>query len=244
MLFDVVIPVGPNDIFFVQNVVDCCKKYVKGYRSIYLVSSSPELTIDSCTTVDESIYPFTIDSVSEIHGKNGRNGWYLQQLLKLYSGLVIPGILETYLVIDADTCFLKPVDFIKDGNYLFNVGSEYHLPYFSHINRLHPLFIKICPDSGITHHMLFNTQYINELFLLVETYHKRPFWNVFLDSVDEKEREQSGASEYELYITFMLQKHPDKISVRRLTWEDCNVFTNEPPNGVDYICVHHYIRLK
>jgi hypothetical protein len=33
--------------------------------------------------VKEEIFPFTIKTLENMFGKNQRNGWYLQQLLKL-----------------------------------------------------------------------------------------------------------------------------------------------------------------
>jgi len=210
-----------------------------------LVSSNPELTVESCTTIDEKIYPFSMNDISNRHGKNERNGWYLQQLLKLYAGLTIPGILDTYLVVDADTCFLKPTEFVKDDISLFNTGVEYHLPYFEHMSRFHPSLFKTHTRSGISHHMVFKTDYINELFLLVEKYHNgKLFWQVFLETVDLKNVTGSGASEYEIYFTFMLQHHADKMLIRPLTLIDCSTFSEKQPDTTDYICVHYYNRLN
>ena len=71
-----------------------------------------EIVIDGCITIFEKIFPFSLDTVAKIHGKRDRNGWYLQQLLKLYAGKIIPNILDKYLVIDSDTFFLKPTKII------------------------------------------------------------------------------------------------------------------------------------
>ena len=50
--------------------------------------------------INENIFPFNLKIISLYHKKynRDRNGWYLQQLIKLYAGIVIPGILEKYLV--------------------------------------------------------------------------------------------------------------------------------------------------
>ena len=55
----------------------------------------------------ESVFPFSLDTVASIHGKSSRNGWYLQQLLKLYIWQVVPELMERYLVLDSDTFFLR-----------------------------------------------------------------------------------------------------------------------------------------
>ena len=81
-LFDIVIPVGPNDKSIIEQQIKYTKKNIVGYRNIYLICYDPLITIDECITIDESIFPFNIDTVAKHHGKLKRNGWYLQQLLK------------------------------------------------------------------------------------------------------------------------------------------------------------------
>ena len=161
--FDIVIPVGPNDKNIIEKQIEYTKKNIIGYRNIYLICYDPNIKIDNCITINEKIFPFTIETVQKFHGKLKRNGWYLQQLLKLYSGLIIPDILERYLVIDSDTFFLKPTSFIKNNKCLYNFGKEYHKPYFIHMFRLHETLQKMDKNkSGICHHMIFETKYIKE----------------------------------------------------------------------------------
>jgi hypothetical protein len=131
-LFDIVIPVGPNDISVINNQLEYTKKNIIGYRNIYIVTTPNNLhyQFDGCIIIDENIFPFTISDLLILYGENSRNGWYLQQLLKLYAGLIIPDILDRYLVIDADTFFLKPTTFIDNEQHcLYNYGTEYHIPY-------------------------------------------------------------------------------------------------------------------
>jgi len=236
-MFDIVIPVGPNDIAIIKEQLEYTKKNILGYRNIFLIYNGT-LEIDGCITIQESIFPFTIDTVAKFHGKLSRNGWYLQQLLKLYAGLVIPGILDTYLVLDSDTFFLKPTTFLRDGKCLYNFGSENHLPYFQHMSRLHPEFKKVETRSGICHHMIFQQVYINELFTLVEELHKEPFYKVFLNKVTDFTG--SGASEYELYFNYMIKNHPTELELRPLRWQNVRQLNNGSVN--DYESVHWYMR--
>jgi FkbM family methyltransferase len=237
-MFDIVIPVGPNDIEVIAKQIECTKKNIIGYRNIYLICSEP-LYVDGCYTIYEKIFPFNLDTVAHIHGKSSRNGWYLQQLLKLYAGNVIPNILERYLVIDADTFFLKPTTFIDENKCLYNYGVEYHSPYFEHMARLSSDLIKVHNTmSGICHHMIFETKYINELFKLIEDKHNDTFYNVFLKFVTYTQ--DSGASEYELYFNFMLLRHNDKIKIRKLDWSNTRELTLN--SNQDYISYHHYGR--
>ena len=251
MSFDIVIPVGPNDDKFIFKQIEFTKKNVLGYRNIYLICSDPTLIVDDCITINESIFPFSINTVAEFHGKNPRNGWYLQQLLKLYSSNCIPDILDRYLAIDSDTCFLKPTTFIdEDDKCLYNWGTEYHRPYFEHMLKLNKDFTKVYPDkSGICHHMLFETKYVNEIISKIETEHDDTFYNIFLKMVTTPLF--SGASEYEIYFNYMVKNHPDKIKLRFLSCinsdkksraQQRTIASLLKENKLDYISEHYYLR--
>ena len=233
-VFDIVIPVGPNDHSVIEKQIEFTKKNIINYRNIYLIGTSK---INGCITIDESIFPFTMETVRDIHGKNDRNGWYLQQLLKLYAGKVIPNILEKYLVIDADTFFLNPITFINNGKCLYNTSTENHRPYFEHMKKLDEGFGKIRPESGICHHMIFETKYINEIIEKVERNHNETFYKIFLKNVTFM---HSGASEYEIYFHYMVKNHSDQIEIRKLRWQ--NVRKLDTNCGLDYISYHHYGR--
>jgi hypothetical protein len=237
-MFDIVIPVGPKDQDIIQQQLEYTKKNVVGYRNIYLISSDNGLSIDQCITISENIFPFSLETVRLAHGELERNGWYLQQLLKLYAGFVIPDILDTYLVIDSDTYFLKPTSFLENGKCLYNFGYEYHQPYFQHMQSLDEQFQKKIDKSGICHHMIFQTKYIQEIFQIVETKHNDEFYNVFLKMVTEKSG--SGASEYELYFNYVIAKHFEEIKIRPLHWMNTNKIIIDA--GYDYLSLHYYMR--
>ena len=240
-LFDIVIPVGPNDISIINQQIEYTKANIIGYRNIYLVSFDKTLLVNGCITVPETIFPFSINTVSQIHNPQSRNGWYLQQLLKLYAGIVIPNILDKYLVIDSDTFFLKPTTFIENNKCLYNYGSEYHVPYFEHMSRLDNMLTKQIPDkSGICHHMIFETKYILEIINKIETTHNDNFYNVFLKSVSQKDIPYSGASEYEIYFNYMLKNHPNEIEIRNLKWENTSSIPKN--SNYDYVSIHWYRR--
>ena len=243
--FDIVIPIGPNDIAQINEQLKYTKKNIIGYRKIFLVSFDPNIKIEhnDVIIIDETIFPFSIDDVARYHTKSGRNGWYLQQLLKLYAGIIIPDISEKYLIIDSDTFFFKPTKFIEDGKCLYNLGTEYHIPYFEHMQKLHNSLIKKINNSGICHHMMFEIKYIRELFDLVEQNHSNePFWKIFLMMVNKTQYIVSGASEYELYFNFMLIYHNDIINIRLLKWINSSVFIENNIEGLDYISCHWYLR--
>ena len=242
--FDLIIPVGPEDREIVTTQIEFTKKNIIGYRNIYLICYDPTITLDGCITINENIFPFTIDTVAKFHGKLSRNGWYLQQLLKLYAGIVIPNILDKYLVVDSDTFFLKPTTFIENGKCLYNYGDADWPPYFVHMHKL-VNFKNIEDKSGICHHMIFETKYVKELIQMVETKHGDLFYNVFLKLVTEING--SGASEYEIYFNYILKNHKEQITIRKLDWGDTSIFkitidTDCTKSPYDYVSYHWHMR--
>ena len=243
-LFDIIICVGPNDTDIITSMVPYAISNVIGYRNIYLVCANPTISVDGTITIDEKIFPFNINDLIAKFGNNNRNGWYLQQLLKLYSGNVIPGLLQNYLIIDSDTFFQKRLSFMDDNNkYIYTIGSEYHKPYFNHMNKLHPSLKRVVNCSGISHHMIMNTIHVNELFDLVETYHNKsePFWKIFLNNIDPNDFLASGASEYEIYFNYMNIYHKNDILIRQLNWTNASSLNNNNKH-CDYVSVHWYMR--
>lgn len=132
-----------------------------------------------------------------------------------------------------------------DGNkYFFTTWNVHHIPYFEHMNRLHRTFVKMTKHSGIAHHMLFNKNYIKEIFDIVESSHiNKPFWVIFIECVKEHLKyninyEESGASEYEIYFNFMIRHHSDKIILRQLNWTNQPRYYNlNTPSNFDYVSI-------
>ena len=134
---------------------------------------------------------------------------------------------------------MKPTTFVENNKCLYNYGTEYHKPYFDHMEKLDKSLTKIDRSkSGICHHMIFDNKYIDELFSKIEKNHKDLFYNIFLKLVTDKGR--SGASEYEIYFNYMLKYNPDKIQIRKLNWKNTNKL--ETNSNFDYISYHHHMR--
>lgn len=241
-LFDIVIPLGPDDLTVSETMITFTKKNIIGFRNIYLIPFDPTIQIEGCITVNENIFPFHKNDFIPYIGNTTRGGWYLQQLLKLYSGFVIPNILDNYLVIDSDTFFFKPTEFFKNGLPLYNIGIEHWEPYFVHMKRLHPTLIKQTQYSGITHHMVFQKHILYHLISFIETHHKKAFWKVFLESINKENISNSGASEYELYFNFLHIYFKNQFIIRPLKWKDTGVFNTNI--NEDYISYHFFRRTQ
>ena len=64
MLFDIVIPLGPNELSNIVEQIIYTKTNVIGYRNIYIISFNPDINFDDCITIDEKIFEFSINDVS------------------------------------------------------------------------------------------------------------------------------------------------------------------------------------
>ena len=234
--FDIVIPIGPKDEEIIYEQIEYTKKNIIGYRNIYIIPYDDTIMIDGCITISEKIFPFTMETLILYKGNSDRNGWYLQQLLKFYAGFVIPDILDTYLVLDADIFFMKPIIFMENNKCLYNYGIRHNEPYFVHMKKLHPDFNKCSKMSGICDHMILETKYIKEIIDIVEKYHNKPFYTVFIENITDYEG--SGASEFEIYFNYVLRKYPDKIKIRKLK----NMFGNKLDDRFDYVTLHWHTR--
>ena len=247
-IFDIVITVGPSDEDIIKKQIKYTQKNIKDFRNIYLIlKTNSSFKSEEVTLIYENIFPFNVTTIpfrnqktkTQFVGNISRNGWYLQQLFKLYAGIIIPNILDNYLVIDSDTFFLKPTYFVSNGKFLYNYANEYHQDYFEHMKRLHEILTRQYKDkSGICHHMIFQTKFIKEMFSWVSLKHNnKPFYEIFLEQVTDI---HSGASEYEIFFNYMLKMHPDEIQLRKMEFMNTNEITNT--SNLDYISVHHYKR--
>ena len=242
--FDIVVLVGPNERHIIPDQVAHARRNILGYRNVYLLSYSPDVEVDGCITIHEAIFPFQKSNMPACIPE-ARRGWYLQQLLKLYAGQVIPGILPTYLVLDSDTYVLKPTRFVDENDVcLYATGTEFHSPYFNHMARLHPSLKRINPkESGICHHMMFRKDGLDGLFALVRSRHPdEEFWQSFLNCVDPNEADPSGASEYETYFSYLQMYAPNTMRIRPLKWSNVSSLDEVRGQDYDYVSNHWYIR--
>lgn len=130
-------------------------------------------------------------------------GWVLQQFIKFNAANFVTT--DNYLVVDADTVFLRPQSFFRDGKAVLRYSDQYELLY----NRsLELVFgsLRRFPVSFVTHHMLLNVALVKELLQLIERRFKCPWWEAILKKVDQGH--PISFSEYELYGHFvMTQPH-------------------------------------
>ncbi|HSW85928.1 MAG TPA: hypothetical protein VLG49_00350 [Rhabdochlamydiaceae bacterium] len=254
---DVVIPCTDKDLDTLNLCIEGIRNNCSQVRRIIVISDRP-LT-DKAEWFDEKQFPFDKTSVAYyllgcneqkaneyLSAPKPRVGWYIQQLYKLYASYVIPGISTNVLHLDSDTIFLNPVSFVDpSGGGLYNPGTEYHIPYFDHINKVLPGLTRTYREySGISHHMLLQKDALDELFQLVESHHNLDLWKVYCLCVDQKDLFLSGAASDELYFNFVFPR-TNQVKLRFLKWENIsslrNIFRYQRA-GYHYVSCHSYSR--
>ena len=242
--YDLVICVGPHDEDIIQYTIDLIRRNLKGYINIYLIVSNPQLKVKDCIIIDENCYPFNIKSIQKYLPREHktRAGWYFQQLLKLYACFVIKDLNERFVVIDADTLILKPMEFFDDKKTIFNIMPPNNPEYFEHMGRMHPSLKQQIPYSGVANYMAFRRKYIKNLFDLIESEHSgEKFYKVFMNCVSA-EKAFAGASEYELYLTYMIIYHPTKLLLHEIKNDRIYSLNEHIDHSNTYVNLHWYSR--
>jgi hypothetical protein len=186
------------------------------------VSAEEPENLDDAIWISEAVFPFSkADIGSIIRSTNGREGWYYQQLLKLYVFRQIPDVLPQVLLFDSDLVICRPIEFISaDEKVLFSWSPpQGHEPYFTHAKAvLGHQFIHVHPEKcGITDHMMVTRPILEELLQKIEVMHGgRPAWRTLLEAVAPADWNFSGMSEYEIYFNYALAWHSDKHALRHL----------------------------
>lgn len=247
---DVIIPCYRGDLDTLELCIEGIKNNCVNLRRIVVVSE--ERLSNNAEWFDERNYPFTKNDIAislfndQPHTFFHRVGWYYQQLLKLYALYVIPDISSNLLVVDADTVFLRPVEFLNSSfGGQFTPGFEYNPFYFQHAailtnNKVTRVYGQY---SGIAHHMLFQKAIMDDLFSEVECLHQREFWRAFCICVDANQL-FAGASEYELYFNYALSQ-TDQVEIRHLQWANItnlNLIPSYKDLGYHYTSCHLWSR--
>ena len=113
------------------------------------------------------------------------------------------------------------------------------MPYFETYYKL----MKTPADSKlsfISHYMLFNKKYLQELKDFIEQQNKQTWIDAILKNVNYNE--MSGFSEYETYGNYMLTFHKKEIIREYFHNLSCNDFPTNIPNYYKSISLHSYNR--
>lgn len=257
---DVVFPCHEKDLRTIDLAIDGIKKNCSNIGNVYVISEH-QLT-NSALWIPEAIFPFTREDVALaiahdnkdlanhlLSSPNSRINWLFAQLMKLYAPVVIPNISPNVLIIDADTVFLNPVEFMDEqGNPYYNVGTENHHPYFIHAAKLldEPYTIKkVFPNhSGICHHLLMQRPVTEDLFARIEAKSGMPAWKTMCFLIDLNEFYGSAMADYEIYFNYLFAR-TDQAKIRFLRWANIafnkNAINQYKKQGYHYVSCHTYI---
>lgn len=213
LTLDIVVPAIEKDLPTLPWVIEQARKnLLHRVDSIFIVSpSSPKLRRLCgelrCTFVDENeLLPDVLSRIDYVVDGVNRAGWMYQQFLKLSGDRICQH--DNYLVVDADTLFVRPQTFERNGRFVFNFADEFHMPYRDVFERLLG-FPAPCPVSLTSHHMLFNKSFLASLKQDIEMRNGASWHQSILSAVVKTE--SSGHSEYETYAQYVLSKHPDRF---------------------------------
>jgi len=241
--FDIFIPVATKDVNFFSKVVKFNLKKINFNNSLYLLSEK-EIPNLNYINVDENVFPFSKNSISKQIINPNRSGWIYQQVCKIYFVSNVTKNKIT-LVLDSDLLFTKKINFFTAENKpIYTTGDEYNIAYFEHMKKLYSGLERVDMNlSGISHHMIFNKDRINELINIIEKEKVKDFYDVFIESLDFN-ISNSPCSEYEIYFNFMLKYYPEEIAVRNLQWRNVDVLKIDHFKFYNYISLPDYVKTR
>ncbi|MEO5917126.1 MAG: DUF6492 family protein [Luteolibacter sp.] len=144
-------------------------------------------------------------------------GWYFQQFLK-FAFVNVSGGGDHYLIWDADTVLLRPMDFFdSSGRALYTKAKEHHLPYFKTFEQLFGCTANR-EFSFISQHQIIDKTILRQMLAEIET--KHPESRGWAWAIMENLRGEGSNlfSEYETYGHYAKWRHPESITFRDLQW--------------------------
>ena len=248
-IFDVVIPCHPKDS---DNLSQCLKslRNLSNVGKIYVVSPI-KIDLDvpcEYTHVSDRLFDhlFTIDLIkqrwqNEFPEFARRSSWIYQQLIKLFCYKVI-NLTESFIFLDSDTMILKDLK-LDTNKFQYCIPQENHIEYKKSYKYMTGL--EAVDFSFIAHFMMFKTDYLNEIVNHVEDLHKKPFFDVMLDSLNYQN--MSPFAEQELYGNWVYAKHNEICESIQLKAKDLDHIPNDDQIRVlsmdfDLVSSHAWIR--
>lgn len=263
LAFDCVIPAHQKDFNTLGRTVASLRRCFPTLNRIVVITATPwtEASAHGVDCIDEAaeFWPFRRE---DFEGCGCQPGWLLQQALKLYAPLLVPGLAASVLVCDADVVWLQT------GLELFEVDSAvgvkaHHCTFSSEtcppirsavdLHRYDAFVPAAIPglakprpgaETAVCHHMPFQRDVLEALLGRAEAGGGgRPFWAAFKDAA----RECGGrASEYELYHSFACKSFPQRTVCRQLPFAvvaDAERAQVSPPAaGLAFLVAHSHLQ--
>lgn len=248
-MIDFVIPCHPKDFPSLKLSVNGILKNISCCNRLFVVSKE-DPKLDNIIYISEKNYSplVSIEKVEKMWRIKNinllyRSKWIYQQLLKLLTVRIIDDLTNSFVIVDADTIFLRDVIF-DETKFYYNKVKEYHIPYLKPIRTLLGIENTI-GFSTISHHCIFNGEKINQILSEIENRFNKKFVDVIFDIIDYTEG--SCMSEWDLYANYMILNYPKMCQQRQLVWEDISFIPTKSDLDVfkescDFVSCHAYRR--
>ncbi|MBI4525300.1 MAG: hypothetical protein HY695_15975 [Deltaproteobacteria bacterium] len=246
MKIDVVITYHPKDRDLLLGCLQGIRRHVHFARVLVVCRRECKAEVESAGAyfVDEDS---VVDGLSYGSFSGDRWGWYFQQILKL--GIADRVDTDYYLVVDADTVFLRDVSFLNSrGKPLYVTGNEYHQPYFDVFEQLLG-FSANREYSFIAHQMIYNRSIVREMRCRFRDC--SPWYMNIVRYVEPQSPwfSISQFSEQETYGHYLKACHPDEVNIRPLKWGNIPFLPTKNLRFLlaryyDYCSFHLYNRRK
>ena len=157
----------------------------------------------------------------------GFTGWYYQQFLKMEYSRQCKD--DWYLCWDGDTIPVQKIEmFSPEGIPYIDWKREYNPSYFRTLASVFPGMKKVVEMSFVSEHMLFSVDIMKEMLEKIEASDHltgESFWERILRTVDEKDLNGQGFSEFETYGTYVAYYHSDRYKMRHwFSWRLCGTY--------------------
>lgn len=225
---DAYIPVHPKDIPTLGRCLSSVMRYVRpkvGTITIIAKTLSPELEgiLKSHRALflseDEVVRDLKRADIPEIRVREiYLSGWYYQQFIKL--GIAEITNVDYFLIIDADTVFLRPIQLLSGNAVRFVRGKQFHEPYF----RTHERLFGYKPDrqaSYMSNYMLYRTAFVRELLHEIEQRSGKRWHQAILQTLDTEGK--FSFAEQEAYAYYVSRKHPETIESAPDSYLDASI---------------------
>lgn len=229
--YDVIIPVGPNDVNFTHRVVDYVWRCLFEAEHIYIITNKnsikkikkripggiPVTFVDENSLVEGLSFKRIKELLTKYSEPNAEIsvGWYLQQFIK-FAFARSKYAKSFYLSWDADTLPLAPIKYFEGDNILFNPKHEYNKNYFSTIEKILG-YGRLVNYSFISENMLFSVDYVENMLQEIENRSTGGLdWIEFIISSCNLQSPLPAFSEFETYGNYCVANYPGVYKKRHL----------------------------
>ncbi len=212
---DVVIPLGSNDLDVVRLCVQGIRRFVAHpINRIVVVTGNVAAAADilkdrDVELIDEAVW------VRQMKLPDDVRGGVLQQLLKLHARHHVAT--DHYLVVDADTVFLRPRIFEHRGRHILRYTDSFERAYYRTLDAFLP-HVPRFPVSFVAHHMFLSRDLLDRF---IHSWERNcgSSWTAVAIAADREQR--CALSEYELYANQLLAERREQVLLE--FWSGVNV---------------------